>query len=79
MDFDFPPDDDPRRTEIRRWLEENPAPSADDLLVQGYIVPHWPAPYGLSADPMHQIIIDEELARAGVRRPSNPIGIGWAA
>jgi len=79
MDFDFPPDDDPRRTAIRQWLEENPAPSADDLLVQGYIVPHWPAPHGLSADPMHQIIIDEELARAGVRRPSNPIGIGWAA
>ena len=79
MDFDFPPDDDPRRLEIRQWLDANPAPTPDDLYDAGLIVPHWPAPYGLSADPMHQIIIDEELDRAGVRRPSNPIGIGWAA
>ena len=27
---------------------------------------------------MHQIIIDDELSQAGIRRPSNPIGIGWA-
>lgn len=79
MDFDFPPDDDPRRLDIRSWLADNPTPSADTLYEAGLIVPHWPQPYGLSADPMHQIIIDEELARAGVRRPSNPIGIGWAA
>jgi len=78
MDFDFPPDDDPRRAEVRAWLADNPSPSGRDLLERGLIVPHWPAPYGLSADPMHQIIIDEELSRAGVRRPSNPIGIGWA-
>src|SRR5204863_3288259 len=30
------------------------------------------------ADPIHQILIDEELSAAGVRRPSNTIGIGWA-
>ncbi len=28
---------------------------------------------------MHQIVIDDELRRAGVSRPNNPIGIGWAA
>lgn len=78
MDFDFPPDDDARRLALREWLDANPRPSPDDLLEAGLIVPHWPEPYGLGADPMHQIIIDEELARAGVRRPSNPIGIGWA-
>ncbi len=33
---------------------------------------------GLEADPIHQVILDEELAAAGIRRPSNPIGIGWA-
>ena len=42
------------------------------------MVPHWPTPWGLDADPIHQLIIDEELAAAGVRRPINPIGIGWA-
>jgi alkylation response protein AidB-like acyl-CoA dehydrogenase len=28
---------------------------------------------------VHQLIIDDEFARAGVKRPSNQIGIGWAA
>jgi alkylation response protein AidB-like acyl-CoA dehydrogenase len=27
---------------------------------------------------VHQLIVDDELTRAGVRRPVNPIGIGWA-
>ena len=42
------------------------------------MVPHWPRPWGLGADPIHQLIIDEEFRTAGVRRPSNPIGLGWA-
>tara|TARA_B100000959_G_scaffold275510_1_gene328995 strand:- start:2151 stop:3392 length:1242 start_codon:yes stop_codon:yes gene_type:complete len=79
MDFDLPPDDDPRRLEVRAWLEANPGPTPDELLDAGYTVPHWPAPWGVEADPMHQIVIDEELRRAGVRRPDNAIGIGWAA
>ncbi len=79
MDFDLPPYDDPRRLEVRAWLEANPEPTPDELLDAGYTVPHWPAPWGIEADPMHQIIIDEELRRAGVRRPDNAIGIGWAA
>ena len=78
MDFDFPPDDDPRRLEIRDWIKANPSPSPDELLDAGYIVPHWPEPYGISADPMHQLIIDDELRRAGIKRPANAIGIGWA-
>jgi alkylation response protein AidB-like acyl-CoA dehydrogenase len=35
-------------------------------------------PWGLDADPIEQLTIDEELKRARVRRPVNPIGIGWA-
>ena len=42
------------------------------------MAPHWPAPWGLGADPVAQLVIDDELRRAGVRRPSNQIGIGWA-
>jgi alkylation response protein AidB-like acyl-CoA dehydrogenase len=82
MDFDFPPDDDPRRLEIRSWLAANPAPTNEDLHAAGLIVPHWPRPWGLDADPMHQLIIDEELRRAGVSRTAvstNAIGVGWAA
>jgi alkylation response protein AidB-like acyl-CoA dehydrogenase len=79
MDFDFPPDDDPRRVEVRGWLKDHPEATAQELYEAGYVVPHWPEPYGLSAEPMHQLVIDDELAKAGVQRPSNPIGIGWAA
>jgi len=78
MDFDFPPDNDPRRLEVRAWIEAHPHPTADELVDAGYVVPHWPAPYGIEADPMMQIIIDDELRRAGIQRPVNGIGMGWA-
>jgi alkylation response protein AidB-like acyl-CoA dehydrogenase len=82
MDFDLPADDDPRRLAVRAWLAEHPEPTNADLHAAGYIVPHWPTPYGLDADPIHQLIIDDELRRGGVRRTSvstNAIGVGWAA
>ena len=78
MDFELPADDDPRRLAAREWLDAHPSPSGRELAEAGYVAPHWPQPWGLDADPIHQILIDEELKRAGVRRPMNPIGIGWA-
>ena len=78
MDFELPGEDDPRRIEVRDWLRAHPSPSGRVLAEAGYVVPHWPAPWGLEADPIHQLIIDDELKRAGVHRPMNPIGIGWA-
>ncbi len=82
MDFDLPADDDPRRLAVREWLAEHPNPTNAELHAAGYIVPHWPEPYGLDADPLHQLIIDDELKRGGVTRTSvatNAIGVGWAA
>jgi 3-oxochol-4-en-24-oyl-CoA dehydrogenase len=43
----------------------------------GYVAPQWPPPYGLSASPPAQLVIDEELSAAGVSRPDLVIG-GWA-
>jgi 3-oxochol-4-en-24-oyl-CoA dehydrogenase len=43
----------------------------------GYAAPQWPEPYGLSASPGAQILIDEELSRVGLARPDLVIG-GWA-
>ncbi len=79
MDFDFPADDDPRRLKVRDWIKDNPIPTGRELSKAGYVVPHWPAPYGLDADPMEQIVIAEELRAAGISKPANDIGIGWAA
>ncbi len=78
MDFDFPPDDDPRRLEVRAWIDAHPRPTPEQLVDAGYVVPHWPAPYGIEADPLLQIIIDDELRRAQIPLPQNGIGIGWA-
>jgi alkylation response protein AidB-like acyl-CoA dehydrogenase len=47
------------------------------LVAAGYLTPHWPAPYGLGADATTQIVIDQELGRAGVVRPDLVIA-GWA-
>ncbi|MEO7428215.1 MAG: acyl-CoA dehydrogenase family protein [Acidimicrobiales bacterium] len=78
MDFELPPHDDPRRLAVRAWLAEHPDPTGRQLAEAGYVAPHWPAPWGLDADPIHQILIDDELTAARISRPSNTIGIGWA-
>ena len=67
-----------RRERLRAWLEAHPEPTGRDLADAGLVAPQWPAPWGLGADAATQLLVDEELARAGVVRPSNPIGIGWA-
>ena len=74
----LPGDDDQRRIAVRAWINKHPKPSADELALAGYIAPHWPQPYGLGADALQQLIIDQELQQANISRPSNPIGIGWA-
>ena len=76
MEIDLPAEDDPRRLEVREWFAQNPKPTPRQLVDAGYVVPHWPLPYGLDADPELQLIIDDEMRRAGVSRPVNPIGIG---
>lgn len=48
-----------------------------ELARTGLLMPHWPAPYGLSAGPALQLLIDAELDAAGVRRPDLVIA-GWA-
>jgi 3-oxochol-4-en-24-oyl-CoA dehydrogenase len=78
MDFELPDDSDPRRVAVRDWLAAHPSPSGRQLAEAGFVAPHWPEPWGLDADPIHQLLIDDELSSAGVRRPMNPIGIGWA-
>ena len=78
MDFDFPPDDDPRRLAIRQWIASHPDATMAETAEAGFVAPHWPQPWGIEADPMHQLIIDEEFDRAKIHRPVG-IGIGWAA
>ena len=47
------------------------------LAEAGLMAPHWPKPYGRAATPAEQLVIDQELEAAGVKRPD--ISIGWWA
>src|SRR5438105_4239668 len=69
------PEDDPRRVSVRSWLEDNRLPSGRDLAEAGYVAPNWPRPWGLGADGIHQLVIEQELARAAVTLPPNPVGL----
>ncbi|WP_309649423.1 acyl-CoA dehydrogenase [Nocardioides sp.] len=73
--------DDAVRSDIAALVDRVAGAGADGLragLVDtGLLTPHWPAPYGLGADAVTQLVIDQELARAGVERPDIVIA-GWA-
>ena len=81
MDFELPAEDDPRRIEVRAWFAERPRPTGRELAEAGYAAPHWPKPWGLAADAELQLIIDEEIKRAGVNPPNlvNPVAVNNCA
>src|SRR5207237_6334361 len=85
MHVDLPPEAEAARSAVRDFLaaplDSDGRPPPDwfaRLAAAGYTAPHWPRPWGLGASPAEQLVIDEELRRARVVRPDNPIGIGWA-
>ncbi len=78
---DLPAEAESLRQEIRAVVAEVAAAGADDrraaIAEAGLIMPHWPAPWGRGASPLEQLVIDEELAAAGVPRPHLAVG-AWA-
>ncbi|MEZ0580773.1 acyl-CoA dehydrogenase family protein [Nocardioides sp. MH1] len=81
VDVDLGGLDEPLRHDVRATAERIAALPEEErraaLVECGYQTPHWPAPYGLGADPVTQVVIDQELGRAGVTRPDLVIA-GWA-
>ena len=57
------------RAEARRIAALEPAAQLDELIATGYVMPHWPAPWGRAAGAVEQLLADEEFAAAGVKRP----------
>jgi alkylation response protein AidB-like acyl-CoA dehydrogenase len=78
MDFALPGEDHPARIEFREWLAAHPNPTPRQFAESGFVAPHWPKPWGRAADPISQLVIDQEIKKAGLMRPENTIGIGWA-
>jgi 3-oxochol-4-en-24-oyl-CoA dehydrogenase len=75
------PDAEPIRAEVLEFLATveslDGAERRRAVADAGYLVPHWPMPYGRAAGAIEQLVIDEEFARAGVERPDLVIG-NWA-
>jgi len=69
---------DDARAEASRLAGLSGAELRQALADSGYLTPHWPAPYGLGASPVQQLVIDQELIKVGVERPDLKIG-AWAA
>ncbi|KUI19790.1 acyl-CoA dehydrogenase [Mycobacterium sp. GA-1285] len=76
--FTLPPEAEQFREQAREAvakLRNLPADQQRDFLVDsGYLLPHWPKPWGRAAEVLEQLVIEEEFD--GVERPD--LGItGW--
>jgi len=78
--LDLPPEAEALRTEIRaearRLAELDDTARLDALIATGYLMPHWPRPWGRAAGAVEQLLVEEEFAAAGVTRPDYGI-TGW--
>jgi alkylation response protein AidB-like acyl-CoA dehydrogenase len=78
--IDLPPEAEEIRASVRqevarlRDLDDDARRQA--LIESGLLVPHWPRPWGRDAGAVEQLVIEQEFAAAGLKRPSYGI-TGW--
>ena len=78
--IDLPPEAEAFRTEVRAFIERIQGLDAnaqrDAMIETGYAMPHWPKPWGREAGAVEQLVIEQELSAAGIKKPSYGI-TGW--
>ena len=78
LDVELPAEAEQHRSAAAAAADEiaalEPAAQRAALADGGWLVPHWPAPWGRDAGPVEQLVIDEELRRVRVRRPHLQVG-----
>ncbi|OBG63463.1 acyl-CoA dehydrogenase [Mycobacterium sp. E3339] len=78
--LDLPPEAEELRTRIHADAAEiakvDKEAQRDKLIETGYVMPHWPKPWGRAADAVEQLVIEEEFRAAGIKRPDYSI-TGW--
>jgi len=78
MTVDLPPEAEGHRARVRSFLDDLRAQPRDEwdamIANTGYLVPNWPEPWGLEADAIHQLVIDEEFREAHIRRRHLQVG-----
>ncbi|MGE2728283.1 acyl-CoA dehydrogenase [Mycolicibacterium vaccae] len=57
------------RTEIAGWADLDPKALRERMIETGYLMPHWPKPWGRAADAVEQLVIEQEMGAAGIKRP----------
>ena len=71
---ELPPEAEPIRAEVAAFAASISGLSADEqrsrLIETGYVMPHWPTPFGRAAGAIEQLVIEQEFAAAGITRPS---------
>ncbi|MGP0028986.1 MAG: acyl-CoA dehydrogenase [Acidimicrobiales bacterium] len=77
---DLPPEAEPMRDEVQAFAERvkglDTAAQRDAMIETGYVMPHWPQPWGRAAGAVEQLVIEQEFKAAGVARPQYGI-TGW--
>jgi len=72
--IDLPPEAEPIRDAVRQEAGRIRDLDADAqrqaLIESGYVMPHWPRPWGRDAGAVEQLVIQQEFAAAGIKRPS---------
>jgi 3-oxochol-4-en-24-oyl-CoA dehydrogenase len=78
--IELPPEAESARDEVRAFARQTAGLDADAqkaaLIDTGYVMPHWPTPWGRGAGAIEQLVIEQEFAAAGISRPSYSI-TGW--
>ncbi|WNG89270.1 acyl-CoA dehydrogenase [Mycobacterium sp. ITM-2016-00317] len=78
--IDLPPEAEQLRAELRAelasWSELDDKQLRRRMIETGYVMPHWPKPWGRAADAVEQLVIEQELAQSGFKRPEYGI-TGW--
>ena len=72
--IELPPEAEPIRDEVRSFAQgikdRSPDEQKAQLIDTGFVMPHWPKPYGRGAGAIEQLVIEQEFADAGITRPS---------
>jgi len=72
--IELPPEAEQMRSDVRAFIGEikdlDDEARRDRLVESGYLLPHWPEPYGRGAGAVEQLVIEEEFATAEIERPS---------
>ena len=71
--IDLPPEAEPIRAAIGPDVERLRGLTGDArkqaMIESGYAMPHWPKPWGRDAGAIEQLVIEQEFAAAGIKRP----------